>query len=391
MSARPIVLVANARLPSQRAQSLQVVQAAAAFARAGRRATLCYARRSDTPAVEHSDELCAYYGVPAGPRPELAAVPCLDWIDRVPRRLQYLPARLQELSFARNAARCVRREHPEALVLSRELETARGLVRSRHDGVCLELHRVPGGGLRRRWLREAASGARGIVAISGGVKEDLVRLGLDPAKILVEHDAFELGRFAGLPSRADARAALGLDAERPVVVYTGGLLVWKGVDLLVEVAARLGEVQFVVAGGMDADVDLLRRKASGLANLRIDGFQPPERVPLYLVAADLGVVPNRSTPPISARYTSPLKVFEAMAVGLPLVVSDLFSLRDVLGEDEAVFVRPDDAGDLARGLEELLGDEARQTRLAAALRARAAEHTWDARAERLLAWMEQRS
>ena len=262
---------------------------------------------------------------------------------------------------------------------------------SGHERVFLELHRVPGGGLRRRWLREAAEGVRGVVAISGGVREDLVALGVDGGKITVEHDAFEPGRFADRPSRAAARAELGLDPERPLVVYTGGLLEWKGVDLLVEVARRLPAAAFLVAGGLDADVAALRHQAEGLANFRVDGFQAPERVALYLAAADVGVVPNRSQPPISARYTSPLKVFEAMAVGLPLVVSDLFSLRDVLEEDEAVFVRPDDAADLARGLAELLGDADRRNHLAGALRARAAEHTWDARAERLLTWMEPRS
>ena len=66
--------------------------------------------------------------------------------------------------------------------------------------------------------------------------------------------------------------------------------------------------------------------------MRIDGFRPAGDVPLYLAAADVGVVPNRAAPRISSHYTSPLKVFEALASGLPLVVSDLPSLRDVLDE-----------------------------------------------------------
>jgi glycosyltransferase involved in cell wall biosynthesis len=121
----------------------------------------------------------------------------------------------------------------------------------------------------------------------------------------------------------------------------------------------------------------------------VDGFQPPARVPLYLAAADLGVVPNRSRPAISARYTSPLKVFEALAAGLPLVASDLPSLREVLSDGEdAVLAAPDDEAALAQAIRRLLGDAELRAALAARGRARAAEHSWDARARRLLAWME---
>jgi len=229
------------------------------------------------------------------------------------------------------------------------------------------------------------------VAISGGVRDDLVALGVDADAITVEHDGFEAQRFAAQPSRAAARAELGLGEDARVVVYTGGLLAWKGVDVLIEAARALPAAQFVIAGGMDADVAALAERARGLANVRLDGFQPPERVGLYLAAGDLGVVPNRSTPAISARYTSPLKVFEAKAVGLPLVVSDLPSLRDVLCESEARFVAPDDASALAAGLGALLEDAPAREGMAAALRERAAEHTWDARAQRLVAWFGARS
>ncbi|HEV8113984.1 MAG TPA: glycosyltransferase family 4 protein [Planctomycetota bacterium] len=385
----PLVLVANARMPSERAQSLQVAQCAAAYQRAGAPTTLLYAQRRRTPALPAGQDLWDFYGVGPGDRPTARAVPCIDWIDRVPRALQYAPARLQEQSFARNAARVVRKELAGARVLSRELECALRLVRAGHEDVFLEVHRVPGGRLRRRWLLEAGRGARGIWAISGGVRADLVELGLAEAKIRVEHDGFEPARFAHLPTRDAARAELGLPREVPLAVYTGGLLEWKGVDVLVDAARSLPGVYFAIAGGMEADVRKLRARVGGLANVRIDGFQPPTRVPLYLAAADLAVVSNRSRPAISARHTSPLKLFEAMAVGVPLVASDLPSLRELLEDGrDAVLVAPDDAEALARGIDRLAGDPALRARLAANLRARAAEHTWDARARRVLDAME---
>jgi glycosyltransferase involved in cell wall biosynthesis len=349
---------------------------------------LLHARRVPTPPLPPGRDLWSYYTVPPGPRPEVVAVPCVDWIDRVPRKLQYLPARLQELSFARNAARIARRMHAGAAVLSREVETADALVRRAGAPVFLEIHRVPGGDKRRAWLLRAAPLCAGIVAISGGVRDDLVELGIDADSIAVEHDAMEPTRFANPPSKEDARRELGIEAGASVVVYTGGLLVWKGVGLLVDVARSMPELLFLIVGGMDEDVQRLRADLRGAKNVRVEGFQPPERVVTYLAAADVGVVPNRSAPEISARYTSPLKVFEAMAVGLPLVVSDLPSLREILTPDEdAVFVDPDDASALRLGLARLLRKKELCDSIRARLLARAPRHTWDARARRLLSWM----
>ena len=115
---------------------------------------------------------------------------------------------------------------------------------------------------------------------------------------------------------------------------------------------------------------------------------PGDHVDL-LALMDVLAVPNRSQPEISARYTSPLKVFEALAAGLPLVASDLPSLREVLSDGEdAVLAAPDDEAALAQAIRRLAGDAALRGALAARGRARAAEHSWDARARRLLAWME---
>ncbi|MEE2938813.1 MAG: glycosyltransferase family 4 protein, partial [Planctomycetota bacterium] len=379
-------LVANARMPSQRAQSVQLAQAARGYHRAGARVTLLHARRRDTPGGRPAAEVLGAL-LSSGADLDcasLVAIPCVDWIDLVPRGLQFGPARAQEWSCGRGAARWVERKPPGALESARDVEVAHRL-RGR-EGVAWEVHRVPGGRLRRRWAAEALAAGVRPIAISSGVAEDLAHPELGARDVPVEHDAVDEHHAPALPDRSEARRRLGLDPEQPVVLYAGGLLRWKGVDVLVDAARdpRLSGALVLVVGGMDRDAAALRARAAGTSNVRVDGFRPAGDIPLYLAAADVGVAPNRATPRISSHHTAPLKVFEALASGLPLVVSDLPSLRDVLDEETATFVEAEDAAALAGGIAALLGDPSLRARRATAGRQRVERATWTARARRVL-------
>ncbi|MEM9802443.1 MAG: glycosyltransferase family 4 protein [Planctomycetota bacterium] len=384
-----IALVANARMPSQRAQSVQLARAAFAFEAAGARTVVVHAKRRDTP-IRPAGEVWSQLGASGaeGRAPSLVAASCVDWIDALPRSLQFGPARVQEWTFGREAARLVREGYPDALVLARDVEVAHAL-RGR-GRVGLEIHRVPGGRVRREWLTGAVEDGAPVVAISGGVRDDLVALGVPAERILVEHDAHDPALEAALPSRDEARRRLGLDADRPIVLYAGGLLRWKGVDVLVDAArsGRLDDARVMVVGGMDADVEALRARARGVGNVDVIGYRPAHDVPLYLAAADVAVVPNRRTPRISSHYTSPLKVFEAMAACVPLVVSDLPSLCDVLAADEATFVEPEDPVALAEGVRRVLDDPAGAAEIADRAYEAVRGRTWEARARRILDFLE---
>ena len=93
-------------------------------------------------------------------------------------------------------------------------------------------------------------------------------------------------------------------------------------------------------------VDLATQVAPG--RVHFTGTVPHKAVPFHLAAGNLIALPNSAEQEISARYTSPLKLFEAMASNRPIVASDLTSLREVLTDDKnAVLVPPDDKHALA--------------------------------------------
>src|SRR4029453_3355448 len=99
--------------------------------------------------------------------------------------------------------------------------------------------------------------------------------------------------------------------------------------------------------------------------------------------ADLLVLPNRATS-VSASYTSPLKLFEYLAAGRPIVASDLPALREILRDRENAWLVPaDDPAALATALDRLARDRGLALRLARAAFDEAAEFSWDRRAARL--------
>jgi glycosyltransferase involved in cell wall biosynthesis len=174
----------------------------------------------------------------------------------------------------------------------------------------------------------------------------------------------------------------------PLVVYAGHLYPWKGVDTLLDALALVSGLGARIVGGHPAEPDLdrltARAAALGLSDrVTFTGQVAPGDVAAHLAAADVIVLPN-SQSAISARYTSPLKLFEALAAGRAIVASNLSALAEVLTDGQnALLVAPDDAAALAAALARLVADPALARRLARAAYDAAPAYTWAKRAERL--------
>jgi glycosyltransferase involved in cell wall biosynthesis len=196
-----------------------------------------------------------------------------------------------------------------------------------------------------------------------------------------------------MPERLEARRALGLPLDRALAVYTGHLLPWKGGDILVA-AARGAAFDVLMVGGREDDRARTAALISSLGATNVSLVPPvaPKDVPPYLAAADVLVLPNSAKSRISERYTSPLKLFEYLAAGRPIVASDLPSLREVLSDGvNARLIAPDDPGALRAGIEGVLRDRDLAARLVANARTDGARHTFAARARALLEFVAARS
>ena len=166
-------------------------------------------------------------------------------------------------------------------------------------------------------------------------------------------------------------------AER--IVYAGSFFGWKGVDDLVVAARELPGLHISLLGGDEDSISKMRAQATaGGAELEFAGRVSPQRVAQALEHACIAVLPNRDDP--DSAFTSPIKLFEYMAAGCAIVASDLPAIREILAEDEAVWVRPGDPHSLAAGLRRLVADPDQARALSARVRAKARQYTWTRRA-----------
>jgi glycosyltransferase involved in cell wall biosynthesis len=139
-------------------------------------------------------------------------------------------------------------------------------------------------------------------------------------------------------------------------------------------------------GGVDQELATFKKKyASGRAH--VIGFQPREKIAALLKSADVLVLPNSANPKISALYTSPLKLFQYMASGVPIVASDLPSIREILTDENAFWFLPDDPRSLALQIEYVLSQPELAHMKAARAKDDVKKYTWDARAKNILAFI----
>lgn len=161
---------------------------------------------------------------------------------------------------------------------------------------------------------------------------------------------------------------LGLDTSVPVAVFLGSFRAWHGVGHFVEAARRLlqsgKEVAFLAIGGGPELEPLKGQVLSwGLPADRFvfTGPQPHERIPELLAVADIGVAPfdPASYPPLTTFgfYWSPLKVFEYMAMALPVVTIDVTPLNEIVRDGrEGLLYRPGAIPDLAGAIDRLASE-----------------------------------
>jgi len=260
-----------------------------------------------------------------------------------------------------------------------------------------------GGGYRvSSWIEKTAfEAADAVIAVSDGMRRDILRSypALDESRVQVVYNGIDLERWKPTTDDDTVRA-LGIDPDRPSVVFVGRITRQKGLPYLLRAAAALPEdVQLVLCAGAPDTPGIMAEVTAGVRALQeqrsgvvwIDRLLPQHELSAVLTAGTVFVCPS---------VYEPLGIvnLEAMACGLPVVGTATGGIPEVVADGETGRLVPieqatDGTGtpvnpelfvaDLARILTEVLSDPARAAEMGRAGRLRAErEFSWESIAER---------
>ena len=234
-----------------------------------------------------------------------------------------------------------------------------------------ETHRRPVSWSERQRDHLMSMLASGIIVISNYMREHYLPY---KKRMLVAHDAVSLKRFAksaANASRKEAKERFGLAPEEKVCVYAGTISKLKGMEYAIGAARLLPKVNFLLAGIVSPEF----ADAILPSNVKIVGKMEQKELPNMLQAADVLLLPH----PKGEYSQSPMKLFEYMASGVPIVASRLPSISEVLNDENAVLVEPENEKILALGIEKALGDANFSRIIAERAYNDVQNYTWDKR------------
>jgi len=377
---KSIIYIANIRLPTEKAHGIQIMKMCEAIADLGIAVELVVPRRLNKIKTDPFE----YYSVKRNFK--LKQLPFLDLI-----RFGRIGFWIQSVIFA---------ELTFLFVLWRRLQNKTVEFYTREELVAFHLqvfdipvvweaHTGKDNFLTHRLVRKGVK----IVCISKGIANFFKKLGAKEENILVAHDGVDLSLFETKKGKREIRRELGLPEESKIVSYVGKYKTnadEKGVDGLIETFGLI-DLKFLnsqlMLVGINEDekeevVKVVKRAGIDINRVLIIGHVHLVQVSKYLMASDI-LVMNYPDSYHYANFMSPLKLFEYMASGVPIVTSDLPSIREVVSDSEVYFFQPSNLYELSDRITSLLKNSDISKKADRAL-SEVRNFSWEKRAEKIV-------
>jgi glycosyltransferase involved in cell wall biosynthesis len=206
------------------------------------------------------------------------------------------------------------------------------------------------GRLERGWAKRASR----VVTVNDAYADVMARRWLVERPLVVMNCSF---RYTPPSPRVHRfHQHLGLDPAEKVVLYHGGLSPWRGIEQLIAAIPRVPGATLVLMGYGDLEETLRAREADPASGgkIRVMTAVPPGELHDWVAAADVAAMPIQGDT-LNHRLTTPNKLFEAMAAGVPAVVSDLPGMRAIVEDTGCgILVDPTDPHAIADGIRQVL-------------------------------------
>ncbi|MFA6408159.1 MAG: glycosyltransferase family 4 protein [Candidatus Paceibacterota bacterium] len=247
-----------------------------------------------------------------------------------------------------------------------------------------EMH---GGKLNTCATRLLFSRLRGVMAINRIIISELKdTFPHSPARYIAEPNGVDLAMFSP-QEKSQARIKLGLSLEEPIMLYIGRFYEWKGLEIIPRAAALSPMIRWQMVGDTrERFADVV--KESLPENLHFAGGRPYGEMPTWIAAADAVLVLGTKRDEQSYRWTSPMKLFECLATGRPIVASATPAIKDAIATGAALLYEPDNAEDLADKARQAVTPSAQTIALVNEALHIAPAHTWSGRAKRVVHFIE---
>ena len=364
-------------LPDPRARFIQIVNTCHALAEIGIETLLIAGIKRGYS----EEEILEFYGISRHPNFKFIRLPLLRMEQ--PKHLRFSWHGVFHLSLLLHLLFMKPCKGEHTVLFLRHIKLADFIMKFRRVleiAIIFEVHEIfhlSTTGRKRKKIKDIEyrvyNKADAIVSISESIKNYLFHMGISNRSIYTIPDGVRKEWFG-----------VNRSTTSSYICYTGSLYPWKGVDILISAMKYLPDEKLLIvgAGSRLEELENLARTEGVSGRVKFVGAVSHTSIPEYLSQAKLAVLPNIPDGP--SQFSSPLKLFEYMACGIPIVASDLPIFHEILTEGEnVIFFEPGSPEALAISLKKLIDDPKLAARIAFNAREGTRNYTYEKRAKRI--------
>ncbi len=365
------------KFPDNRARFIQIINTCHALAQKGLSVKLITGLKKGYD----KEKIFDFYGLPPCENLKIIKLPILRR-----ERDKYLKISWNGIFNFSLLAYLLLRKKEKAVIFLRHLKLAKFLLRFRKiikNPITFEVHELfhlndslnssKKAKLKKSEIKVYRE-VDGLICISNQLKDFLIKLiNVKEDKIFGVHDAFKKEWLE-----------INRNLDNSFICYTGSLYEWKGVDVLISAMKFIPNEKLLIIGGGNRLEKLkeLAIKENVAQRVEFIGSVPHQLIPKYLSKAKAAVLPNIAEGP--SQFSSPLKLFEYMAAGVPIVASDLPAFREILQDNEtAIFFQPGNPEALSAAIKKLLNSKELYKKLSTNAKIKAQDYTYENRADKI--------